>query len=454
MNRRQFLTALGLSGVGSALARPSWAVTGPAPKRLVILSTGHGTPYPHWQMRPTAAPDDAAWVADLDGLAATDFSRSLAPLHVHRRRLQCLDGLSLATAELDIPGYRHEKGWLHAWTGAWVHFTGADLFSTEPSLDQIIARQIARPDRLPSLELTIGGGRPICHAGMAQQMPLEGDPRRIWDRLFGVGSSEDPSIAAASSVLDFAKAEHQALAPNLAAADRAKLDTHYELVRQLEQRLAGLSEAACDAPDIASLSASAEGYNALFDAFAELVGAAFACDLVRVVTVSLGDLPSRDFGWGHYLSGDAHNDFAHRIYEDPLAAEAMSDYSAHHAAQVARLVSVLEAIPEDGGSLMDNTLIVWGSELADGWHTFEKYCVSLLGGSWAWETGRYHHWPWDTTPVPMVAYSGPTRGAGRPHQQLLTEVARAMGVEVDHVGLDQVTTPDGHRVDLTGGLGL
>ncbi|MEO0604725.1 MAG: DUF1552 domain-containing protein, partial [Myxococcota bacterium] len=379
MNRRQFLTALGLSGVGTALPRPSWGVTGGAPKRLIIVSTGHGTPYEHWRMRPTGEPDEASWVADLVGLEASAFSRSLAPLHAHRRRLQCLDGLSLATAELDIPGYRHEKGWLHAWTGAWAHFTGADLFSTTPSLDQLVARQISRSDRLPSLELTISSGRPVCHAGAAQQLPLEADPRRVWDRMFGLAGSSDPSIASASSVLDFARAEHEALAPKLSAGDRTKLDLHFDLVRQLEQRITGLSQAACDAPDIASLATETQGYNGLFDAFTELVAAAFTCDLVRVVTLSLGDLPSEDFGWGQYLSGDAHNDFAHRIYEDPLAAEAMSDYTAHHAAQMGRLVSTLEGIPEDGGSLMDNTLIVWGSELGDGWHSFERYCVSLLG---------------------------------------------------------------------------
>ena len=455
LDRRRFLTAVGLAGMGAGL-RPvaSWGQAAEPPKRLIVLSSGHGTPYEHWRMRPTNQPDAGTWTADLRALQAGDFSRSLAPLHPHRNRLSVFDGLSMATAELDLPGYRHEKGWLHAWTGSWAYFTGSDLFSTQPSLDQLVARAIARPDRVPSLELQIDSGRPICHAGEAQQLPLEADPRRAWERLFGLATSDDPLLGAQASVLDFVKAEHEALRPKLSAGDQQRLDTHFELVRQLEQRLVGLASATCDSAGAAAPTLSLANYNQNFDAFAELITAAFSCDMTRVVALSLGDLPSDDFGWGHYLSGDAHNDFAHRIFEDPLAAEAMSDYTAHHAAQVARLVAALEAIPEGDGSLMDHTLIVWGSELADGWHGFEKYCTLIVGGSWALPGGTYHHWPFNSTPISMVGYDAWTQGSGLPHQHLLVTVAQAMGLDVDHVGLREVTTPDGIRVDLTGGLPL
>jgi hypothetical protein len=452
LDRRRFLTALGLGGAGAALAPSLVRADDSAPKRLIVLSTGHGTPYEHWKMRPGSEPDEGTWVADLAGLQQAEFSRSLAPLHEHRKRLLCLDGLSLASAELDLPGYRHEKGWIHAWTGGWAHFTGADLFSTEPSLDQLVARHVARPDRLQSLELQVHEGRPICHAGKAQQLPLEGVPARAWERIFGLAQSTDPLVGAQGSVLDYASREYDAVRRTLGASDRSKLDIHFELVRQLEQRIAGLSEASCAAPEL--LGVDLEDYNATFDAHTEIIAAAFACDMVRVVALSLGDLPSEAFGWGHYLSGDAHNDFAHRIFEDPQAAEAMSDYTGQHATQLARLISMLEAIPEGSGSVMDNTLIVWGSEIADGWHGLEKYCVTVAGGSWAFELGRYAHWPWNNTPIPMVAPSGMTPGSGLPHQHLLVSVAQAMGLDLDHVGLVNAMTLQGERVDFIGGLPL
>ena len=286
----------------------------------------------------------------------------------------------MATAELDISGYRHEKGWLHAWTGDWVHFTGADLFSTGPSLDQIVAGAIARPDQLPSLELQVEEGRPICHAGHSQQLPLEGDPRAAFDRVFGLLNSTDPLLQAQGSILDFAIEEYKGLRGYLRPADRARLAAHFDLVRQLEQRLVGLSEATCDTGSLLGLAGTSEGYDALFQSMADLVAAAFSCDLTRVATLSLGDLPSDDFGWGWYLSGDAHNDFAHRIFQDDESAQAMSDYTAAHAAQLAYLIGLLESIPDpEGGSLMDHTLIAWGSELGDGWHGYDRWCALTAG---------------------------------------------------------------------------
>ena len=145
------------------------------------------------------------------------------------------------------------------------------------------------------------------------------------------------------------------------------------------------------------------------------------------------------------------------IYDDAAKHAAMTDYVQHHARQVARLVSALEAVPDAGGSsLMDNTLIVWSSELGDGWHGYSRYNPMLIGGSWAFRTGRYLHWPHET-PVQMrvpaqVAPSGRTRFAGVPHPRLLVSVARAMGLDVDHVGLRQVRGQRGDFVDVSGPL--
>ena len=404
MNRRQLLTALGLTS-GAALIGPrARGASAASPRRLIVASTAHGTVHDRWKMRPPdAGPDSAPWVADLAQVPARDWPGPLAPLHPHRRRLNVIDGVSMASAELDISGYRHEKGWLHAWTGAWVSFTGSALMATAPSLDQRVASQIARPDRIRSLELGVGDARPISHLGVDAQLPQEFDPGRVFARLFGLSDADDPLLQASGSVLDFARTEHRAIRGRLRPADRERLDVHFDLVRQLEQRVQGLAGAACDVPDLASLSANLEGYDMLFDALVELIGAAFACDLTRVVSLSLGDLPSRDIGWGDYLSGDVHNDFAHRIYEDEDAAQAMADYQRHHSAQLARLVAALEQIPEGDGSVMDHTLIVVGSELADGWHSYHKYHMATLGGGWAFGGGQYRHFPWDSTDIEVFS---------------------------------------------------
>jgi len=449
VNRRRFLQALGLGAASTTL--PFWMrgataddTTGP-PKRLIILSSGHGTVWQHWHMNPWGHPDGVQWQESLTGVAEADWSRALRPLYRHRDRLVAVDGLSMASAELDLPGYRHEKGWIHAWTGSWVHFTGDDLFSTAPSLDQIVAAQIGRPDRLASVELSIHGGRPVCHAGLAQQLPLAEDPMAVFDRMFGAAGG---ASASQGSVLDYVLAEYDALAPKLSAWDRSRMEQHFDLVRALEQRLTGLASLDCggDAPS------TMDDYTERFRAMGELVTSAFACDVTRVATVSLGDLPSEDFGWGDYLSGDAHNDFAHRIYLDDQAAAAMADYTRVHAEQVAWLVDLLTSTPDgDGGSLMDNTLIVWGSELADGWHSYERYCTLILGGSWAFEGGRYLKYPFGSSPIDVLVPWGYAR-SGLPHQHLLVSVANAMGVEQDWIGLAEAETREGTRIDLRGGL--
>ena len=135
----------------------------------------------------------------------------------------------------------------------------------------------------------------------------------------------------------------------------------------------------------------------------------------------------------------------------------MTDYVRHHADQVARLVSTLEAIPDAGGQpVMDNTLIVWGSELGDGWHGYCHYCPVLIGGDWAFRTGRYLYWPHET-PAEMrvpsqVLTGGATRFSGIPHQHLLVSVAGAMGLDVDHVGLKHARGQRGDFIDVSGPL--
>ena len=123
-----------------------------------------------------------------------------------------------------------------------------------------------------------------------------------------------------------------------------------------------------------------------------------------------------------------------------------------HAEQVAWLVDLLTSTPDgDGGSLMDNTLIVWGSELADGWHSYERYCTLILGGSWAFEGGRYLKYPFGSSPIDVLVPWGYAR-SGLPHQHLLVSVANAMGVEQDWIGLAEAETREGTRIDLRGGL--
>ena len=448
LDRRRFLSALGLGSAGLALGGFPRALGGDElPKRLIVVSSSHGTAYNGWKMRPGGEPEDGSWELDLSSMDAADFSRALEPLFPHRDRMLCLDGLSMTSAERDISGYRHEKGWVHAWTGDWVLLNGSDVLATAPSLDQLVAREIARPDRIPSLELSIQEGRPICHAGKAQQLPLEEDPLAVHERMFGLAAGSAGTAQRRKSILDFARGEYDAIAPKLAAGDRAKLGQHFDLVRGLERRLAGLAEMSCEGP---RPNPGAWNYQDQYKAMVESVAAAFTCDVTRVASLSLGDVPPSAFGWGD-RSGDAHNDFAHQLFAEGEAMAAMTDYTRFHAAQIAHLVDTLSSIPEGDGSVRDNTLIVWGNELGDGWHGYRDWPAVVIGGSWHFRTGRYMHWPKGSLDIDMLVPNG-FAASGLPHNHLLTSVAQAMGLATDAVGIRELSNTRGDRFDITGPL--
>ena len=462
ISRRQLLQLGGLTAIGAtwpAGAVRAFAQPTAPPRRLIVISHCHGWPYSAWKIRPPGRSEDEPWTLDLKRVPEDAFSRPLAPLYEHRHRVLALDGLSLATAELDIGGNRHDRGWIHAWTGNNADFAARDTRSTSASLDQLVAAHTARPDRLPSLELSVDAalesGRPIAYNPSGVRLPAENTPLRAWERVFGPASSGDSVGLRRRSTLDFAYREYRELAPRLGATERARLESHFGLVERLGHRLQGLATLACDAPP--RPAESFEQYDGRFDAFSDIIATAFSCDITRVVSLSLGEMPTAEFG-AAAISDKVHKGIAHYIYDDPAKHAAMTDYVRYHAEQVARLVRTLESIPDVGGdSIMDNTLILWGSELGDGWHGYSRYCPVVIGGSWAFNSGRYLYWP-HQTPAEMRVPSqlltgGNTRVSGLPHQHLLVSVARAMGLDLDHVGLSHVRGQRGDFIDVSGPLG-
>ena len=460
--RRRFLHGLGATGLGLTATglggRLLQAAQGEAPRRLIVLSHCHGWPYDSWKIRPSGQSDSSAWQQDLTALAEADWSPCLAPLYAHREQLVVLDGLSLMTAELDGDGNRHDSGWVHAWTGNWTDFSGTDTRSTSASLDQVVASAISRIDRLPSLELSVDAGlesgRPISYAASGARLPVANTPALAWQRLFGLTANADPLVLRQRDALRYATGEYQAVCPTVSRTGQERLDAHYGLLQGLADRIEGLASLTCT--DLPKMPGATTSFDETFDVMSELIAAAFACDITRVVSLSLGEMPTADFGWDH-VTDDVHKGLAHNIYDSEDAHQAMTDYLTRHAGQVARLVSLLSSTPDsDGRSVMDNTLIVWGSELADGWHGYRHWNPVLIGGSWHFRGGLYHHWP-HTTPAQMlvpqsISTSGYTDTCGIPHQRLLVSVAQAMGLSLDQIGIDMVQGQAGAWIDCRGPL--
>ena len=297
-------------------------------------------------------------------------------------------------------------------------------------------------------------GRPISYAANGKRIPVQNDPVSVWQRLFGASVGGGGLSTLQKGALDYARAEYEAMQSGMDATQRFTLGAHFDHVRRLGERLQGMATLACDAKGKAP--AATPSYDERFDAMAGLIGAAFACDVTRVVSLSLGEMKTSAFGWDHYTD-NVHKGLAHGIYDNADKHAAMTDYIAKHAGQVARLVKLLADLPDgDGKSVMDNTLIVWGSELADGWHGYWHYNPVIIGGGWHFDTGRYIYRPHETPIEVLVPASASANGwskfSGIPHQHLLTSAAQAMGVSVEHVGLEHVQGQRGDRIDLTGGI--
>jgi hypothetical protein len=326
-------------------------------------------------------------------------------------------------------------------------------FGGDLSIDQIIANQIARPDRYRSIECSVDGGLnydnvfgSALYRGPGQLLPAIDHPSTLWHRLFGQTSTIDPILAQQGSVLDMVASRYATQSQRLSVADRQKLELHQDLIRDLEQRLIGVTTAQCDAtPEEPQGSGT---YDQDFINHVDLIAAAFSCDLTRVASIQMNQLSPSQLGLS---AGDMHDLYAHGIYYNLAAEEAMTDYMAYHAAQLAHIIELFDSIPEDGGSLLDNTVILWITELADSWHGMDHYPMVVAGGvNSGLNLGRYVHHA-RTTPYETQKHI-PDPFMGIPHNRMLVTVCQAMGLDINAVGKTKLTGWDGSSIDFTGAL--
>ena len=342
-------------------------------------------------------------------------------------------------------------GQVQALTGAPVELVTGVPLATEASIDQRVAAHISRADRYRSLELAVGDPpMSVIYGGRRQQLPYESNPLRVYERLFGLSDSDSNSndllAQAQQSLLSQVADRHEALAKRLSGEDREKLELHRDLVRDLETRVTGLAGLSCDL-GIPSPTGS-EDYEASFDAMAHMIVSAFSCDLTRVASLHMAELPIDVVVPGY--SGSLHDELAHAVWVDPYAAQVMTDYTAIHAEQFARVLELLDSIREGSGSMLDNTLCLWVSELGDATHGFEKWAAVLAGGR-AFQMGRYLHFPSDT-PYEGWNWDGTLPTMGRPHPHLLVSILHAFGLSDNAVGTESVVGTGGVTIDCTGPL--
>jgi hypothetical protein len=366
-----------------------------------------------------------------------ELGRILAPLSEHKQRLVLFEGVHNTVAKRsDNNGGPHQRGIGALFTGQMLG-TGSfkDGCGSQAgwadgiSVDQAVANAIGLDTPYKSLELGVRAtdndvqGR-ISYAGPGQPLPPTNDPAQVYDRLFGASmrapiDPNDPADAR-QSVLDTVKEQFELLRPGLSSADQQKLEAHLELVRDVERRLnIGVSGTACSSPlPPPTLDPSSEtDMEFVSRAHLDLLASAFACDLTRVASVqySTGFNKIR-YPWldslreGHALS--------HTGPTDQAGQEELIKRAAWHAGELAYFLDRLAQIPEGDGSVLDNTLVLWGNEISQGnTHSHDNIPYLIAGNAGgAIETGRY------------------LEAGGRSNCDLLLSVLHAFGIEADTFG--------------------
>ena len=388
LSRRAFLR-----GSGVSLALPFLecmrAETGPQtlPKRFAavyfpygVVAREPGTQAAQWNWTPSGAGRDF------------HFGKSHRVFEPLRSDLTVLDGLS-------HPQCRKMGG--HDTADTWL--TAAEMkeghLNNTVSVDQIMAMRLGSRTRYPSLVVSTDGGvgEPTRASTLSfnrngAPVPAENKPRLVFDRLFGVNAD---SLAArrrqlrnSGSMLDLILEHSHALRRRLGKLDRSKLDEYLDSVRRIEQRVER-SEQWLDVPkpsvDASGLSLEADDSTPaeLIRTMYDLIYLAFQTDSTRVATYQLGNMNGATSIAGKFpqLLGLADNmhSLAHGARRGDAGAEPLGRWHMFLNEQLAYFLNRLKSTPEDGGSLLDRTIVFYGTSNSQT-HVNENYALMLAGG--------------------------------------------------------------------------
>ena len=403
-----------LQGVGATVALPlldamvpaltAQQRTAAAPvKRFGVFYVPNGMSMPYWYPL-TEGP--------LDELPPT-----LQSLQPFRDRVLICGGLDDESANLVKGGGDHARSAGTFLTCVPYKITaGADV-SNAVSMDQIAAREFARETQIASLELGIESNAMLgnCDGGAScaytntiawrtptTPLPIENDPRAVFERLFGTTGSTDPLARQARmqrdrSILDLVGDELQGLERVVGPGDRVKLDEYFEALRDVERRIAMAEEqSGRELPVVDQPVGVPSDYAEHAKLQMDLLVLAFQTDLTRVSTFML----AREVSGRAYPEigvSDSHHPLSHH-QDEPAKLERLHRINEYHLQQFAYLVGKLDALPEGDGAMLDSSLFLYSTGISDSnTHFHDDLPIALVGGKTAGITGgRYVRYPEDT----------------------------------------------------------
>ena len=352
-----------------------------------------------------------------------DLSPSaLLPLEPYRHYLTIISNTDVRNAEA---GQAQEIGGDHFRSSA-VYLTQAHPKQTESSdvsvgisLDQIYAQRFGQDTPIPSMQLCIenvdqAGGcaygyacvytDTISWAAATEPLPMIRDPRVAFDQLFGAGGTPEERAArrrTSRSILDWIADDLATLKRSLGPNDTVRLDRYLDNVRELERRIEGV-EAQNRTGDARELPGAPAGVPDSFGEHVRLMfdlqALAFASDMTRVFSLKLG----RDASSRVYPESGTDTPFHpashHGGREEPVRN--FAEINKYHVGLLPYLMDRLREIDEGDSDLLDKTMILYGSPMADSnLHNHRRCPLIVLGGANGQLEGNLHVKATDGTPM-------------------------------------------------------
>ena len=459
MSRRRMLQSLGLGATAAPLL-PILNATGQEGgtpiKRLLLVFTPDGAAARDWNNMLNWQPQGTE----------TDFS--LHPMHQpldpFKSKLIIPWGLTMTAGGA---GEAHAYGMAGLWTASTLNGPSADAdfdggngnrtgWGSGASIDQIVAREFGpsmpyntdpsdatQETPYRTVELGVQTGNPtsltrMIYAGENQPIAPEENPRAAFDRLFaGVTPSdqegstpmEDPAAMQAraeqQAIVDLLKDDLSRIRTRVASEEYQKIDAHLEGLLALERRINTSVGGTTSTPTLGCTipEAPPEGsggglgnrgnFQEQIPQMMDIVAHALACDVTRVASLQIS------YGFSNVTHTWLGHDTAHHTmsHDETDRMRELEEIDTWYATQFQYLLEKLAAVNEGNGTLLDNTLVVWGRELGTTAHRMERVPFVMAGGAaGAITAGRYLNFD------------------GQEHAKLLVSIAQIMGLGISSVG--------------------
>ena len=330
-----------------------------------------------------------------------------------------------------LSGLAHNTGWALEGAGPGEHarasatfLTGVHPKKTEgadlragTSIDQIVAREFGKHTQLASLELALDStevvgtcdtgyscaySNTLCWSSPTAPVPMENKPRAVFERLFGDSDTTDPAQLRARrqrdrSILDLVTQDVSRLLKRLGSKDRAKLTQYLDSIRDIERRIQiAEQQPARELPSLERPVGIPSTFTAHCKLMMDLQVLAFQTDMTRVITFMMGREQNTRV-YDELGIQDSYHPLSHH-QNNPVKVAQVLQIDILHSQMFAYFLEKMRSTPDGDGSLLDHSIIVYGSSLSDGnLHVHNDLPILLVGGGAGQiKGGRHLRYPDDT----------------------------------------------------------